>query len=120
MRIYTVNRNDKEPTTVRAEKVLLANDEYIFSRYDVESGYDVVVSIIKKDAVVEIMSEEVQTDVRLYKAKLKDGSVQEIAAECTKVVEGEVIFMNYDDTYSNFTTVTTIPTEDLEALDVVN
>lgn len=120
MRVYNVIRNDRAPTTVKAEKVLLANDEYIFSHYDTGSGYDVVVATIHKGTVVEMTSEEVQSKMRMYQVGRTDGTVTEITAECTKVVEGEMVFMNYDDTYSTFTTVSVLPMDTINSIKVVD
>lgn len=121
MRLFTVIRNDREPQSVKAEKFKTDSKDYIFSKYDPASTYDIVVATIPVDKVVEISSEEVEAPKRTYKVTLKDGSEPyEVKAECTSVANGEVIFMNYDGDYTEFTTVTKVPTANLSRLDVID
>lgn len=116
MRLYHVIRNDKEPMSIRAEKVVSAKWEHIFSNYNKDSGYDVVVATIPAAVVVEITSEALDAPKRVYTLEMTDGTSQTIVAECTKVIEGEMVFMDYDDTYSSFTTVTSIEVSKIKNL----
>ena len=120
MRLFTVIRNDREPQQIKAEKFKTDSKEYIFSKYDPASTYDIVVATIPVDKVVEISSEETEAPKRHYKVTLKGGEVKEVTAECSKVVDGEIIFMDYNGDYTAFTTVMKVPTADLSRIDVVD
>ncbi|QDH46563.1 hypothetical protein LAh9_17 [Aeromonas phage LAh_9] len=120
MRKYNLIRNDQAPMDILAEKFKTDSKDYIFSKYDPVTTYDVVVAIIPVSSVVQITSEEIEAPKRNYKITMMGDKVEHVCAECAVIMEGDMVFLNYDGDYTSFTTVTQLPVNKIIKTEVVD